>query len=156
MSQGFSPHSGGSFGTPPGGFSRPSTPPVTGTPPGGFPSAPESGGGGFRTGSAPALLLLPSLLCGIIGLILNFVLLLGSAETTDTSFAVTAVIGWALAVFVGIPLLGLYFREDNRRRGAGLYIEMDWKRALYWFTIVALIAAVIFSAVHFALWVGKL
>lgn len=141
---------------PPGGFSGPATPSVTGTPPGGSAPAPGSGGGGFRTGSAPALLLLPSLLCGLIGLILNFVLLFGSAEATDTSFAVTAAISWALAVLLGIPLLALYFTEDNKRRGAGFYIEVDWKKVLYWSTIIALVAAVIFSAVHFALWVGKL
>lgn len=148
MTQGFSPYPGDSFGVPSGSF--------PGADPGAAPAAGSSGPRLSRATSAPVLRLLPSLVCGVISLVLSVVITFGGHQATDTSFAVLAFVAWALAGVVGITALGWYFSEDNERRGSGLYLEVDWKRVLYWATVVVLVIAVIWSAVNIAQWAGKL
>lgn len=106
--------------------------------------------------SAPVHCLVPSLVLGLVGVVLNAVLTFGSSVATDTNFFVMAGLGWLLAGIAGVTLLGWYFTTDNKRRAAGFYTEIGWKKAVYYATMVVLVIAVVWSAVDIALWVGKL
>lgn len=159
MSQGFSPYSGDSFGSPGGNFSGPNPEPphrpVTGAT--AFkPTSSSGSAGSFRAASAPVHCLIPSLVLGLIGVVLNAVITFGSATATDSIFAILAGLGWALAGIAGVTLLAWYFNTDNKRRGSGFYTEIGWKKAVYYATMAVLVIAVVWSAVDIALWVGKL
>lgn len=147
MAQGFTPYSGGSFGSSPGGFS--------GAGAGSFPAtsnAPRT----TKATTEPVFHLAPSLLLGVVGIVLNAVITFGDHVATDTTYGVLALIAWFLAGVLGISLLGWYFLEVNKRRGAGFYIKVGWKKAAAWVTFAVLSIAVLWSAIDIALWVGKL
>lgn len=159
MSQGFSPYSGGSFGSPGGNFSGANPEPPSSPAAGAATFTPSSGSGGagaFRASSAPVHCLIPSLVLGLIGLVLNAVITFGPATATDSTFATFALLGWALAGLAGVTLLAWYFNADNDRRASGFYTEIGWKKAVYYATMVVLVIAVVWSAVDIALWAGKL
>lgn len=156
MSQGFSPYSGDSFGSPGGNFSGPYSGSSTHAP-SQFPGASGAGSStSLRAASAPVHCLIPSLVLGVIGVVLNAVITFGGSTATDTNFIIFAGLGWALAGIAGVTLLAWYFSTDNKRRAAGFYTEIGWKKAMYYATMVVLVTAVVWSAVDIALWVGKL
>lgn len=140
-----------------GGFGQSSTPAFgspADTPP---PTTPGGGGSGFRgASSAPVERLIPSLALGVIGILLNLWLTLGSPVATDTTFGVIALIAWVLSGVVGVSCLSLYFAENNRRRATGFYSRVDWKKGIFYATVAALLIAVVWSALDVALWAGKL
>ncbi|WP_231598766.1 hypothetical protein [Corynebacterium occultum] len=100
--------------------------------------------------------LAPSLILGLIGIILNAWLTFGSLVATDTTFGITAIVAWFLSGFLGVSCLGLYFSENNKRRASGFYSHVDWKKGIFYATVAALVIAVLWSAVDIALWAGKL
>lgn len=151
MTQGFSPYSGGSFGSPSEGFSAAAPTSSTSAPPTGPVSSVST-----RVESAPVARLLPSLALGLLSLGLSVLITFGSYEATDTSFAIFAFVSWAIAGILGISLLGWYFAENNRRRGESLYVDVGWKKAVYVITLVVLASAVVWSAINIAQWAGKL
>ena len=150
MTQGFTPYSGGSYGKSPGGFS----------PAGAGPSfGPTTGGTTRATARAatsqPVSKLLPSLLTGIVGLVINAVLQFGDHVATDRMWGLLAMIAWAVAGVIGVTLLGGYFTEVNKRRGAGYYSTVGWRNTVAWVTYGTLLFAIIWSAFNIAQWVGK-
>lgn len=156
MSQGFSPYSGDSFGSPGGNFSG-SHPGPSPQPSPQFSGTSGSGSStSLRSASAPVHCLVPSLVLGLLGVVLNAVITFGGSTATDTNFIIFAGLGWALAGIAGVTLLAWYFSTDNKRRAAGFYTEIGWKKAMYYATMVVLVIAVVWSAVDIALWVGKL
>lgn len=159
MSHGFSPNSGGSYGSPDGGFASPSQRPAGG--PGASPAgfgvpSPAGGSGARRTTSAPVHCLIPSLVLAVVAVIINAWLTFGPATATEGLFAALAAVAWGLAGVLGVTALSWYFITDNKRRGAGFYTEIGWKKLLFAITAAGLIIGVVWSAIDFALWVGKL
>lgn len=156
MAQGFTPYSGGSFGNSPGDYSGAGSGASTNFAGGSSFSTTSTSGKSAKATSAPTLRLLPSFILGIIGVVLNAVITFGSHVATDTSYAVLAVLAWFLAGVLGISLLGWYFTENSRRKSAGSYFTVGWKKTLYWSTVALLLIAVVWSAVDIAQWAGKL
>lgn len=154
MTQGFTPYSGGGYGNPPGGFAGTGTGETFG-PSGGesfsTPSAPRA----RRATSQPVQYLVPSLVAGVVGLALNAFLVLGDLVATDWTWGYTAIGAWFVAGIVGVIALGWYFREQNKRRGAGFFSTVGWKKAVARLTYAVLCGAIIWSAVSIALWVSK-
>ncbi|RSZ65136.1 hypothetical protein EAH68_03065 [Corynebacterium hylobatis] len=148
MAQGFTPYSGGSFGGPPGGS--------TGPGPGGQFSAAPTPSRSTKASSEPVLHLLPSLLLGLVGIGLNVMLTFGGFVATDSAWALWSFLAWFLAGVLGISLLGWYFTEVNRRKGAGFFTRVGWKRVVAVLTFAVLAVAVLWSAIDIAQWAGKL
>lgn len=133
---------------------------------GGSPFAPTSPSGGapfsgsssesLPPTSAPAARLAPSLVMGALSILLSLYLFLSSAAATETRYLIIASIAWVLAGVLGIGTLGWYFTGDATARAEGNYLSVDWKNLLYWATLVVLAVSVVLSAVHIALWFGKL
>ncbi|MGP6174663.1 hypothetical protein [Corynebacterium sp. A21] len=177
MSQGFPPFPGDTPESSPGGFGGSGTGGFGGAP-GGFGSPVGSGGfGGFggpgadsgfsapatgaatgsrRATSAPVGHLIPSLVLGLIGVMLNAWLSFSSTVATDTSFGIIAGVAWILSGLFGIICLGRYFTANAQRKATGFYSHIGWKKTLLYFTALVLLIAVVWSAIDIALWVGKL
>jgi hypothetical protein len=147
MAQGFTPYSGGSFGGSSGGSAGPG-------PGGPFPATTPSRS--TRASSEPVLHLLPSLVLGLVGIGLNAMLTFGDFVATDSSWAPWSFLAWFLAGVLGISLLGWYFTEVNKRKGAGFFTRVGWKKAVAGLTFAVLGVAVLWSAIDIAQWAGKL
>ncbi|QGU05582.1 hypothetical protein [Corynebacterium comes] len=105
--------------------------------------------------SQPVLHLLPSLVAGVIGLVLNGVLVFGDHVATDTAWGVIAIVAWAVAGVAGVTALGWYFTEINKRKGEGFFSTVGWKNLVAWLTYAVLLIAIMWSAFNIAQWVGK-
>lgn len=151
-----------SFGAPPG--MSPGTPPAA-SPMTGFDATPAAVGstpggltsvGSFKATSAPVQALIPSLVLGIVSVIISMVLTFGSHTPTDNAFKVLSTTAWLAAGLLGVSLLGLYFNADNKQRASGFYSIIGWKKALYWTTVSLLFVGIVWSAIEIGQWVGKL
>ena len=105
--------------------------------------------------SAPHLLLLPSLISGIIAVVLSLVLFTDAFTVSNSKYLPIAAGAWAFAGIVGIGCFGPYFRADNAQRTSGIYQVIGWKQGLYWATVIAVLLGIVLSAIHLGLWVGK-
>lgn len=110
----------------------------------------------FQQTSAPTYVLLPSIVMGVVSIILSMILTFGGFTPTEALYRVLSVVAWLAAGIFGVTLLGLYFNADNRRRASGFYSILGWKTAVYWGTIALLILGILWSAVEIGQWVGKL
>lgn len=154
MTQGFTPYPAGGYGNSPGSFSGTGVGDTFG--PSGTGSSPLSSSPRVRKAtSQPVLHLLPSLVAGVIGLGLNAFLVLGRPVATDDAWGYVASVAWFIAGILGVTALGWYFQEENKRKGAGFFSTVGWKKAVAWLTYAVLIGAIIWSAVNIAQWVGK-
>ncbi|PRQ10577.1 hypothetical protein C1Y63_10715 [Corynebacterium sp. 13CS0277] len=106
--------------------------------------------------SAPAHLLLPSLVLGVAAMAVCAYLDFGSHTATDQAYKTFSVIAWFMAGILGVGLVGVYFIADTRRRAESFYSFIGWKTALYWVTCAVITGGVIWSAIDIAHWVGKL
>lgn len=91
----------------------------------------------------------------MISLGLNSWITFGPLVATDATFAIVAMVAWALAGVCGVLLIGKHMAEVNERKSSGFYTEIPWKRALFYLTAVILLIAVVWSAVDIAQWAGK-
>lgn len=148
MAQGFTPYSGGSFGGP----QRDSTGPGPGSQ---FSAAPTPSRP-TKVSSEPVSRLIPSLVLGLVGIGLNAMLTFGGFVATDSAWALWSFIAWILSGVLGITLLGWYFGEVNKRKGAGFFTRVGWKKGVANLTFVVLGIAVLWSAIDIAQWAGKL
>ncbi|MBF4552846.1 hypothetical protein [Corynebacterium suicordis] len=105
--------------------------------------------------SAPHTRIIPSLICGVLAVLLCAYLQFSGASSTDSQYPIVAAVAWLLAGIFGIVLLGQYFSQDNRQRTTGVYQIISWKQTLYWVTIIALFVGIIWSAIHIGIWAGK-
>lgn len=148
MAQGFTPYSGGSFGGSRAGSTGPG-------PESQFSAAPTPSRS-TKASSEPVPRLLPSLILGLVGIGLNAMLTFGDFVATDSAWALWSFVAWFLSGVLGISLLGWYFLEVNRRRGAGFFIRVGWKKVVAGLTFAVLAIAVLWSAIDIAQWAGKL
>ena len=130
-----------------GGTQSPFTPPA--------PTGPEAGTTALAITSAPVARLVPSLVMGVISVVLSVFLFLSSTTATDSSYLPLTLVAWVLAGVLGIGALGVYFKGDADARASGMFVSVGWKEALYWATIVVLGLGVLLSAIHAGLYVGK-
>lgn len=117
-------------------------------------SSPELGQ--LQQNSAPSPRLIPGLAMGLVSILLSLYLFFSATAATETKYLVFSVIAWGLAGILGIGSLGWYFTGDAKARAEGNYLSVDWKNFLYWVTLAVLAVAVVLSAIHVALWFGKL
>lgn len=130
-----------------GGTQSPFAPPA--------PTGPEAGTTALAITSAPVARLVPSLVMGVISVVLSVFLFLSSTTATDSSYLPLTLVAWVLAGVLGIGALGMYFKGDADARASGMFVSIGWKEALYWATIVVLGLGVLLSAIHAGLYVGK-
>ncbi|BAU97081.1 hypothetical protein N24_2819 [Corynebacterium suranareeae] len=155
-SGGFTP--AGSSGSP-SGFSTPHAAPQSPAPGSSTGSSLGSSSGRRRAGgrlqSAPTEWILPGLVLGLISLGLNAWITFGAPVATDNLFFIVAVTAWVLAGILSVLSIGKYISTVNERKSTGFYTEVPWKKTLFTVTAILLIAAVVWSALDIALWVGK-
>lgn len=109
----------------------------------------------LSTTTAPVARLVPSLVMGVISVVISLVLFFSSTTATDSSYLPLTMAAWVLAGVLGIGALGVYFKGDADARASGMFVSVGWKEALYWATIVVLGLGVLLSAIHAGLYVGK-
>lgn len=67
-----------------------------------------------------------------------------------------SIVGWALSGPIAIGILAAFTLSDTKRRSAPIYTSPGWTALAYGIVIAISVIGIVFGALGFAFWVGRL